>query len=114
MHNQGSEHHGSLGRFNSNMRRLVRPIQPTAIALALLVANALVAVANPGTSPQEVVFNGFSLVGKPAGIPWTRPKPRRAVMLLNPVVGVEKSRTDVRRAFPLSSTKSQTGTPPEN
>ena len=37
------------------MKGLIRPIQPTAIALALLVANALLAVATPGTKPQEVV-----------------------------------------------------------
>lgn len=59
LHDQGSERRASVGRFNSNstliMKRLIRPIQPTAIAFALLVANALLALANPGTKPQGVV-----------------------------------------------------------
>jgi hypothetical protein len=37
------------------MKRLFGPIQPTAIALALLAANALLAVSTPGTKPQGVV-----------------------------------------------------------
>jgi len=37
-----------ISEFNVDMKRLLRSIQPTAIAFGLLAANALLAVATPG------------------------------------------------------------------
>src|SRR5215468_619373 len=42
-----------MSEFNADMNRLLRSIQPTAIALGLLAATALLAVATPGTKRQE-------------------------------------------------------------
>src|SRR5262249_31103735 len=44
-----------ISEFNVDMKRLLRSIQPTAIAFGLLTANALLAVATPGTTRQEGV-----------------------------------------------------------
>jgi hypothetical protein len=42
-------------KLHANMKLSFRPIQPSAMALALLAANALLAVSTPGTKPQRVV-----------------------------------------------------------
>ena len=42
-----------MSEFNVDMKRLLRSMQPTAIAFGLLAANALLAVATPGTTRQE-------------------------------------------------------------
>src|SRR6516162_1639024 len=44
-----------MSEFNVDMKRLLRSIQPAAIAFGLLAANALLAVATPGSTRQEGV-----------------------------------------------------------
>jgi len=44
-----------MSEFNADMKRLLRSIQPAAIALGLLAATALLAVATPGSTRQEGV-----------------------------------------------------------
>jgi len=44
-----------MSEFNVDMKRVLRSIQPTAIAFGLLAAKALLAVATPGTTRQEGV-----------------------------------------------------------
>ena len=44
-----------MSEFNIDMKRLLRSIQPMAIALGLLAANALLAVGTPGPTRQEGV-----------------------------------------------------------